>query len=201
MEALETHEKIEGAAHGHHAGTSSVNRRIGLLISILAALLAISEAAGKSAQTEGITSNVEANDLWAFYQAKTIRMTTLRTAAESAQLDLMAPDLPEARRAAVQKQIDGWQATAKRYDSEPETNEGRKELIARAKEAEHRRDHAMHAYHLYEYGSAAFQIAIVLASATVITGFVPLAWVAGGLGAVGMAFSLLGWLASNAVHF
>ncbi|HEY0835920.1 MAG TPA: DUF4337 domain-containing protein [Azospirillum sp.] len=200
MEALERHEKIEGAAHGHHTG-SSINRRIGLLISALAALLAISEAAGKSAQTEGITRNVEANDLWAFYQAKTIRMTTLRTAAETAQFDLLAPDLPEARRAAIQKQIDGWQATAKRYDSEPETNEGRKELVARAKEAEHRRDHAMHAYHLYEYGSAAFQIAIVLASATVITSFLPLAWIAGGLGLLGTAFSLLGWLTPGAVHF
>jgi hypothetical protein len=200
MEALETHEKIEEAAHGHHGGNST-NRRIGLMISILAALLAIAEAAGKSAQTEGITRNVEANDLWAFYQAKTIRMTTLRTAAESAQLDLLAPDLPEARRAAIQKQIDGWQATARRYDSEPDTNEGRKELIARAKEAEHRRDHAMHAYHLYEYGSAAFQIAIVLASATVITGFLPMAWVAGSLGVAGIAFSALGWLAPGAVHF
>ena len=57
------------------------DKRIALLISVLALFLALSEVLGKSAQTEALTANVQANDLWAFYQAKTIRMTVLRTAA------------------------------------------------------------------------------------------------------------------------
>lgn len=194
-EAFEHHEKAHEAAHGHH----SSNRRIGLMIAILAALLAIAEAAGKSAQTEALNRNIEAANLWAFFQAKTIRMTTMRTAGEAAKLELSA-DIPQAQRDAIQKQIESWAQTAQRYDTEPETQEGRKELAARAKQAEAVRDHSLAAYHMYEYASAAFQIAIVLASATVITGFLPLAWLSGALGVAGVAISLLGWLAPTALH-
>lgn len=195
-EAFEHHEKAHEAAHGGHSN----NRRIGLMIATLAALLALSEAAGKGAQTEALNRNVEASNLWAFFQAKSIRMTTMRTAADAARLELTA-DLPDERKTAIQKQADSWLQAAQRYDTEPETQEGRKELAVRAKHAEEIRDHSLAAYHLYEYGSAAFQIAIVLASATVITGFLPLAWLSAGLGLLGSVISLVGWLAPTALHF
>ena len=70
----------------------------------------------------------------------------------------------------LKKQIETWKKTAERYQSEPETSEGRKELAERAKAAEQKRDRAMAAYHHYELASAAVQIAIVLASAAIITG-------------------------------
>ena len=76
----------------------------------------------------------------------------------------------EATKAAVQKQIEDWQKTAARYRSEPETGEGSEQLAARAKHAEHERDDATAKYHHFEIASAAFQIGIVLASATIITG-------------------------------
>ena len=72
--------------------------------------------------------------------------------------------------------------TSARYNDEPETNEGRKQLAARAKEAEHQRDEALARYHNYEFASAAFQIGIVLASAEVITGMAVLGWLSGLLG-------------------
>ena len=81
----------------------------------------------------------------------------------------------DATKAAIQKQVDEWQKTAARYRSEPETHEGTVELAERAKEIEHARDKAIARYHSYEFASAAFQIAIVLASATIITGMVALA--------------------------
>ena len=87
-----------------------------------------------------------------------------------------------------------------RYDSEPETREGRKELADRAKEAEAKRDHKMAAYHQYEITSAAIQIGIVLASATIITGIGTLAWISGGLGLVGIAFCLIGFFMPTAIH-
>lgn len=87
-----------------------------------------------------------------------------------------------------------------RYDSEPETQEGRKELAARAKTAEQKRDRSLAAYHHYEVASAAVQIAIVLASAAIITSMMWLTWVAGGLGIVGVIFSLIGFFAPTSVH-
>jgi hypothetical protein len=191
------HEAVEHAEHAEHAASS--NRKIALLIAVLALFLAFSETLGKSAQTSAISDNVEASNLWAFFQAKTIRMTAVRTAAEAAKLDVAGTSDPAAR-AAKEKQIDTWQKTAARYDTEPETQEGRRELMARAKQAEEKRDNALAKYHHYEIASAAFQIGIVLASAAVITGMMVLSYLAIGLGAVGLAFMGIGLLAPHAVH-
>ena len=93
-----------------------------------------------------------------------------------------------------------WRKTAQRYESEPETNEGRKELAARAKAKEESRDRALAAYHMFEYGSAALQLAIVLAGAsaltTVVVADVHVDW----LGDVGVAFAALGFLAPTLIH-
>ena len=58
----------------------------------------------------------------------------------------------------------------------------------------------MAAYHMYEYGSAAFQVAIVIASASIVTG-VPLLALGGAvLGAVGIAMAGLGFFAPELIH-
>jgi hypothetical protein len=197
MEALETKEKIEETMEGHEG--SQMRLRIGLLIAGLAALLALMETGGKSAQTEAMNANLQASNLWAFFQAKTARMTTIRTAAEAVGVTLLS-DAPPATKEAIQKQIDAWNATAARYESEPQTGEGRKELSERALEAEAERDHKLAAYHLFELGSAASQLAIVLASAAIITGMMFLVYVAGTLGIVGAGLGLIAWLAPTMVH-
>ena len=180
------------AGHGH---VDPSNRKVALLISVLALALAFSETLGKSAQTGALSYNIEASNLWAFFQAKTIRQTTMRTAAE--QLDAQFPDqAPEA----VKQQVQKWKDTADRYQTEPDTQEGRKELAARAKSAEQKRDVSLAAYHHYELASAAMQIAIVLASAEIITGVVALTWIAGGLGLLGIAFCVIGFWFPSAVH-
>jgi hypothetical protein len=184
------------SAHGH---ATPENKRVAILISILAALLALTEMSGKSAQTTALTANIEASNLWAFFQAKTIRMTTLRTAAETLEIDITA-DLPATRADALKKRVESWKATAQRYDTEPETNEGRKELAARAKAAEDKRDRAMGAYHHFEFSSALFQIAIVLSSAAIVTGVAPLTFIAIGVSIVGAGLGALGWLAPTLLH-
>jgi hypothetical protein len=184
--------------HGHGAGEGS-NKGIALLISVLALFLAFSETLGKSAQTNAIGQNVEAANLWAFFQAKTIRMTVLRTAGESAELQ-RASASEGAGGELFRKRVDDWTKTVARWDSEPETGEGRKELASRAKEAESKRDTSLARYHHYELGSAAFQIGIVLASAMLITGIAALAWIAGGLGVAGVAMVAIGLFAPHSVH-
>ena len=175
------------------------NKKIALLIAVLALVLAFSETLGKSAQTAALSLNVEASNLWSFFQAKTIRLTTVRTAAEMFEIEAPGQPNPQVREAMEKKAAD-WKKTAARYDSEPETQEGRKELSTRAKAAEQKRDRSLAAYHHYEMASAAVQIAIVLASASIITGFMVLGWIAGGLGMVGIVFIGIGFLAPTAVH-
>jgi|SRR5687767_15262745 hypothetical protein len=171
------------------------NKKIALQIAILAVVLAFSETLGGGAQTSALSYNIEASNLWSFFQAKTIRQTTLRTAAEGLETQFgdKAPD-------AVRKQVETWKKTAERYQSEPETNEGRKELAARAKKAEEKRDRALASYHHYETASAAVQIAIVLASAEVITGVIALGWISAGLGVVAVVFCVIGYFWPLSVH-
>jgi hypothetical protein len=184
------------SGHGH---VDPSNKKIALLISILALVLAFAETLGKGAQTAALSHNILAANLWNFYQAKTIRSTTLRTAAEALEVELAQAPRPE-QREAMQKRITEWKAGIARYDSEPQTQEGRKELAARAKAAEEQRDRSLAAYHHYELASAALQIAIVLASAEIITGVVLLTWIAGGLGLIGIVFCAVGFFAPTAVH-
>lgn len=178
--------------HGHGHGDHGGNKGVALLISVLALVLAFSETLGKSAQTAALSYNIEASNLWAFFQAKTIRQTTLRTAAEQVEATASSE--------AAKKQVDKWRDTAKRYQDEPDTGEGRDQLAARAKAAEKKRDYSLAAYHHYEMSSAAVQIAIVLASASIVTAIPALVWTAGGLGLVGIAFCVIGFWFPTAVH-
>ncbi|MFB9268897.1 DUF4337 domain-containing protein [Bradyrhizobium erythrophlei] len=194
---MSAHESMEHAEHAEHA--SGENKKIALLIAVIALCLALSETLGKGAQTEAISKNVEASNLWAFFQAKSIRRTTVQTAAEQGKLSL-AGTTDDATKASLQKQIDDWQKTAARYRSEPETGEGTEQLAERAKHAEHERDEATAKYHHFELASAAFQIAIVLASATIITGMIALAWVSGLVTLAGVVMTALGLFQPHLLH-
>ena len=194
---MSAHESMEHAEHAEHASGS--NKKIALLIAVLALFLAISETLGKGAQTESISKNVESANLWAFFQAKTIRRTVVLTAAEQGKLTL-AGATDDAMKATVQKQVDDWTKTAQRYRSEPETGEGTEQLAEKAKHAEHERDEATAKYHHFELASAAFQIGIVLASATIITGMIALAYVGGILTLAGLIMTALGLWWPHLVH-
>jgi hypothetical protein len=192
----DAHEQLEQAEATKEVARE--DKKIALVIAILALFLSFSETLGKGAQTEAISANVESANLWSFFQAKTVRMTTLRTAAEQLKLEAAAV-ADEAAKAAMEKQIDTWQKTVARYDSEPETNEGRKELAERAKEEQDKRDLSLAKYHHYEIASAAFQIGIVLCSAAVITGIMALVGFAGLLGVAGLGVLALGLFAPHLV--
>lgn len=183
-----------GHGHGHGGGHDqhASNKGVALLISVLALVLAFAETLGKSAQTGALAYNIEASNLWAFFQAKTIRQTVLRTAVEQVE----SANASEGQK----KQAAKWRDTAQRYQSEPDTGEGREQLAARAKAAEKKRDTSMAAYHHYEMASAAVQIAIVLASASIIAEIAALAWIGAGLGVLGVVFCAIGFFAPNAVH-
>lgn len=176
------------SGHGAHGDPS--NKKIALLIAILALFLAISETLSKAYQTEVITKQVEASNLWAFFQAKSMRKTTTDVALDSLKA---SPNAEDPKSKAL---IDKWTAASKRYDSEPETGEGRKELAARAVEAQKKGDIANHKYHNLEISSGMLQVAIVLASSSIITSVVVLGWVAGLLGVVAVGFGLFAMFGS-----
>ena len=204
----EVEHKIKHDEHGHGGGDHteinlSLNKRVALLIAVIALFLAFSETLGKSAQTNALNHQIEASNLWNFFQAKNIRRTLTLVAGEEMKVHATGT-VEEPRKAAMAKQVEEWTKTAARYRSEPEAaggrGEGTVELARRAIEEQKKRDDALAKYHHYEVASAAFQIGIVLASATVITGIVMLSYLAGGLGLLGIAFMAIGLFAPHAIH-
>lgn len=177
-------------AHHSHGG----NRLIALVISVLAAVLAVAEMGGKSAQTSALNLNIHASDTWNFYQAKTIRMTMYRSEADS--LEVQNPT----RSDALNKHIETLRKEAARLDSEPEKGEGRKELMGKAQHYEAERDHELHTYHLFEYASAALQLAIVLVSASALVDVRALRLTGMALGAGGVALTAITFFAPNLIH-
>lgn len=191
-------------SHGHgagHAGGEGDNKYIAILISVLALFLAVAETFAKGAQTNSIAYNIEASNLWSFYQAKTIRQTAIKTAAEQMELDVQLARDP-ATKLLLEKRVAAWKDEVARYQSEPKPTggEGRKELQERAIAAGVKRDLYTEKYHHYEVASAAFQIAIVLASVYLLTHVAILLWMSGALALSGVFFTIVGFFFPSAIH-
>lgn len=171
------------------AGEDRLKKTAAVLIGLLAMALAITGLGAAEAAKEIVNSNILASNAYAFFQAKTIRQTVLRVAADDMEIMLLADGaLPEAARAKASQRLDQYRRTIARYDSEPETGEGRKELLARAQVLEERRDRAQRQDPYFDYAEALLQIGIVLSSVSIIAG--SRALLAGGA-AVGMIAVIL----------
>jgi hypothetical protein len=176
-------EAIEGAHHAEAHRQDGSARNIAVLIAALAAALALSDMAEKSAQNAYLTHHIQAADDWNFYQAKNVRSNLYALQAD------MLESLPGAADPAVRKRIDAARAEAKRLDDD-EKSLGRKQLAVKAHASEQARDEAFHRFHLFEMVVGALQISIVLASVSVVTRVRLLALVAGVLGGGASLFGL-----------
>ena len=177
------------------------DRRAALIIAILALLLALSEAGGKRAQHLSTESNIRASDLFNFYQAKKIRSTVVESAAQTLEAQMSAISDSGAK-AAFEKQIAAFKATAAHFEHDEKKPEDSLESIQeRAQLAIEERELANHRLERYELGSGLTQIAIVLASASIITDMAALLWLGVGLGVVGGVLMALGFFAPTALAF
>ena len=174
MEATEVSDHIAeaGSHHGHadHAvNDTTFRKRVGLFISVLAVLLAITGTGSTNAMKATINANIERSDAWNFYQARNIRETATKLAEDQLELTLTSrPDLPDAARTAIGARIDAYRQAIQHYESDP-TSGGKTELKAEAEAAEARRDLAQARGESFEIAEALLQIAIVLASTCILT--------------------------------
>jgi len=194
MDAQEASELIEGG-DDNAAENNRQKNRTALTISIFAMVLAITSLGGSNAAKDITQENILAANTYAFYQAKSIRQTTLKVAAADMELQLLRePAMNTAAKEATQKKIDDYKKTIDRYESEPEAKEGKKELMVRAKAHEAVRDHAIRQDPWFDYAEGGLQIAIVLLSVSII-GSIPALYFAGlGLGLLGAVSALNGFL-------
>ncbi len=177
------------------------DKRVALIIAILALFLALSEAGGKKAEHRSTEQNIELSDLYNFYQAKKMRQTVYETAAETLQAERAAVADPKAQET-VDKQIADWKGTVARFDKDPKHPEDSLDAIQdRAKAVGEKREFSNRKLEHFEYASGALQIAIVLASAAIITGIGALVWLAVGLGVIGVVLMAFGYFAPTVLSF
>jgi len=170
------------------------DRWIGVYIGVLAVILAICAMGGGNAAKDANRSNVEATNIWGFFQAKNLRRHTLRLQADDLELQL-ANDaaLSESARDAIRAKIESYRALDKELTSNPETNEGLDELFHRGKALEAERDIAASKDPYFDYGQALLQIAIVLASISIISGGTMLLIFSAALGLGGLLMTINGF--------
>ena len=167
------------------------DRWIGVYIGILAALLAVCTMLGNNVTKDANKLNIEAANLWNFFQAKNLRRTNVTLQTENLVLQLAAnPGMPDAVKKQFETQIEANRALVKRLTSEPEKKEGLDELFVRGKELEKQRDEAFRRDPYFDWAQTLLQIAVVLASVCLITGTVTLLYSSAILAAAGI-FMLL----------
>ena len=192
IESLERHQHATHASHesGEH-GLSKGTQWTALLVAALAAGLALAEQGARHAELRVQQRAIDATDAWAQFQAKSTRGTVARDIAALAEAMPVGPDpVAVARREALVAKL---RADAEGYDKDPQ--DGREAIARRAHDLEHSRDHATEQTHAYHNGSAAYQLGIVLATASAIMRSRALVIIAAGLGVAGIVLSILGYAA------
>lgn len=133
-----------------------IKDKAGWVIVVLAAFLAINTYMGSGNSSRVLNNTIDANNTWAFYQAKSIKQTL----AEQNLDDALA------RKDTAKAEI--IKAKIERYESDPATSEGKKELMAKARKLEDDRSVAKSRSPWYTFAGSLFQIAIVLLSASIL---------------------------------
>lgn len=161
------------------------NKLTAIYIAVLAVLLAICGIGDDDASKTAVRANIQAADTYAFFQAKNIRQTDYEIGADLFEAQLKDPALNPETRSFLNERIAAYRQKAARYDSEPSTGEGKKELLEKAHRLEAERDLALKRDPYFDLGQGLLQIAIVLASVSLIIGGGFLLTISGALGIVG----------------
>jgi hypothetical protein len=160
-----------------------IKDKAGFVISVFALFLAFNTYIANGLSGTVLTNTIKANDTWSFYQAKSIKQTMNETAADEAEA-----------RGDKDKAIK-YRATVERYESEPSTGEGKKELMTRALKLEAERNHAKKQSPWISLAGSTMQLAIVLISASIIAVSSFMFWSSFGVMAIGLILMTQGiWL-------
>jgi hypothetical protein len=143
---------------------AKIKDKAGWVITVIAALLAVNTYIASGNSSKVLNNTIKANDTWAFYQAKSIKQTLTEMARDDA-IERKQTDKAEKLTAKIN-----------RYESEPETGEGKKELMAKAKALETERDQIRRSGPWMTFSGMAYQLGIVLLSASILAVSVPLFW-------------------------
>jgi hypothetical protein len=182
-------------AIGQDREDDQFKRRAAVLIAFFAMLLAITGLGSNNAMKEAINHNIEASNVFAFFQAKNIRQTSLILGADQFELAwLNDKAITEDVRTRIAGKLADYRKTIARYESEPETGEGKRELLVKGRDHAAKRDRALKQDPYFDYAEVLLQITIVLISVSIVADQRWLTWIGVATGAIGALLSLNGFL-------
>jgi len=135
---------------------AQIKDKAGLVIVIMALFMAITTYFSNSYSGAVLKNMLKATDTYSFYQSKSIKQT------------IAEGQLEDAKQAKDKARIEKLEAKIDRYETDPEKGEGKKELLAKARAYEAVRDDAARHSPWLTFASMAFQLAIVLLSASIL---------------------------------
>ena len=138
--------------------------KAGMVISVFALLLAVNSWYGGTLSSLTLGNTIKANNVWAFYQAKSIKQTLAEQSLDDATFRKDTEKM-----AVLQAKID-------RYESDPKTGEGKKELMEKARVLEAERDEAKKRSPWIGYANTLYQLSIVVLSASILAVSVSMFW-------------------------
>jgi hypothetical protein len=173
-------EVVEKKSLSRSEREARIKDKAGWTITVIAALLAVNTYIANGLSSSVLTNTIKANDTWNFYQAKSIKQSI----AEGQLEDTKDP-----------KRREQLQAKIERYESDPKSNEGKKELMAKARGLEADRDNAKKHGPWLTFAGSALQLSIVLLSAAILAVSMGMFWASLGVGAIGALLMSQGiWL-------
>ena len=164
-------------------------RRVALVTAVFAVLLAIAALGGNHAMKEMLLAQQKSSDQWAFYQAKVIREHQYRGQKLRLEADLAergASTKPEARRK-LEDLLKKFEEEERRYNAE------KKDIEKDAKKLEHERDLYQTKDPYFLIAEALLQIAIVMASVSILSRSGPIFVFSLALAGVGALLTLNGY--------
>ena len=159
---------------------AKIKDKAGMVISIFALILAVNSWYGGKLSSTILNNTIAANDVWSFYEAKSIKQMLAEQSLDDA---IVRKDTAK---------IEKLEAKIARYESEPATGEGKKELLAKAKKLEADRDQAKQQSPWIGFASTLYQLSIVVLSASILAVSMSMFWGSFFVAGLGIALSLQG---------
>ena len=154
----------DGKVLSRSEGEAIMKGRGAITISIFALMLAIFQMVSNSNSGKVLTTTLEITDTWSFYQSKSIKQSLAEYAYD------------DAVRAGDTKKMAELKVKIDRYESEPATGEGKKEIMQKARNLEQVRADAKARSPYYSMAISMLQIGLVLSSTAILAVSMEFLW-------------------------
>jgi hypothetical protein len=170
-------DKATGKTLTRSEAEAKIKDKAGWVITVIALLLAVNTYLANGYSSKVLNNTIAANNVWAFYQAKSIKQA------------LAEQNLDDAQVRGDKAKAEKMKAKIDRYESDPEKGEGKKELMAKALQHEADRDQAKRHGPWMTFAGTSYQLAIVLLSASILAVSMSMFW--GSIAVAGIGFLLM----------